>query len=70
MVDFNDRMDSLEALITIVTNKYSLDTMKFLESNAAITEIWNQIDDIKERLEIVEDQIKLQREILLSAKEL
>jgi hypothetical protein len=44
--------------------------MKFLESNAAITEIWNQIDDIKERLEIVEDQIKLQREILLSAKEL
>jgi hypothetical protein len=60
-------MDSLEALITIVTNKYSLDTVKFVESHAAITEIWDRIDDTKDRLEIIENQLEILEEILSSA---
>ena len=67
MLTFEERMDSLEALLQIIAFKYSNETATNSDRAAAVEEIWNEIDSIKDTVEEIETQLNTIREILSEA---
>ena len=67
MLTFNERMDNLEAVISIIAFKYSNEIATDDELDAAVTEIWNGVDSIKHRLKVIENTLINIRDILDTA---
>lgn len=67
MLTFNERMDSLEALLSIIAFGCSNEIATSDEIDAAVTEIWDRIDSAKHRLKVVENTLNIIRDIISSA---
>jgi len=67
MLTFDERMDNLEALLSIVAFKYSNEIATDDELDAAVTEIWDRVDSIKHRTKVIENALAATREILSTA---
>jgi len=60
-------MDNLEALLSIISFKYSNEIATNDELNAAVEEIWDRVDSIKHRTKVIENTLNNTREILSTA---
>ena len=67
MLDFSSRMDALEQLTVIINNKCSTEAATYDELDAAITEIWDRVDSIKERTKVLENTLAIVEETLTAA---
>ena len=67
MLTFDERMDNLESLLSIIAFKYNNEVATSDELDAAVTEIWDRVDSIKHRTKIIENTLNTIREILSTA---
>ena len=66
MLTFSERMDNLEALLSAISFEYSKIATDD-ELDAAVTEIWDRVDSVKERTKVIENTLNINREILSTA---
>lgn len=64
MISFTERMNNLESLLASISNIYTLEVIDDDELDAAITELWDRIDAVKERITVLEDQLAIIQENL------
>jgi len=67
MLTFSERMDNVEALMSIIAFEYSNEIATDDELDAAVTEIWDRVDSIRHRLKVIENTLLNTREILSTA---
>jgi len=67
MLTFSERIQAVEALLTTIAYKYSNEIASDAELDAAINDLWDQIDALKDRVKILENNVDITRENLSTA---
>ena len=67
MLTFSERMDALDSLLAIIAFMYTNEVATSEELDAAVTEIWDRVDDIKQRTKVIENNLAILEEILSNA---
>jgi archaellum component FlaC len=67
MLTFSERMDNLEAVLTLLANVYNaLPTHD--ELDAAVTEIWDKLEDLNTEITVLENNTSLVSQTIAAAQ--
>jgi lipid II:glycine glycyltransferase (peptidoglycan interpeptide bridge formation enzyme) len=67
MLTFSERMDNLEAVLTLLSNEYN-NLPTYAELDAAVEEIWESLDNLTMEIRILENNIGLVQETIAAAQ--
>jgi hypothetical protein len=67
MLTFSERMDNLEAVLTLLVNEYN-NLPTYIELDAAITEIWDSLEDFTTEIKVLETNTGLVSETIAAAQ--
>lgn len=67
MLTFSERMDNLEAVLTLLANTYNA-LPTYLELDAAVTEIWDKLNDLTTEITVLENNTSLVSQTIAAAQ--
>ena len=67
MLTFEERMNNIEAVLTLLANTYN-ELPTYAELDAAVSEIWDSLEDLTTEIKVLENNISLVSQTIAAAQ--